>query len=209
MKHSADQPWIGRTRAGVGLGFLPTEGSGWKLWDANGAGAMVMHYLSRCHPWLAGLERVAELAAYGSHVRLPAGRPVRSATSLNWRLTCISRRQRVSQAVSTVDAPREGDANGGGFCSRERPLPGMSVELLADDRRQNRYRACRIDAGRDLFGRWNARVMFGHLGCDGQTERPHFDGETAATAFARTSTGAGGSGISNRTPSRAADRRRS
>jgi len=129
------------------------------------------------------LERVAGLAAYSNHARLPAGRPMRSATSLNWRRSCIAQRQRVLQAVSTIDAPLEGDADGARFCSREPPLPGVSVALLACDRRENRYRAWRVDAGRDLFGRSNGGAMFGHVGRGGQTERRRFGSETAATAF--------------------------
>ncbi len=61
----------------------------------------------------------------------------------------------------------------------------MSIELRACDRRRNRYRAWRIDAGRDLFGRWNARVTFGRIGCDGRTQRHDFDTEAATTAFVR------------------------
>jgi predicted DNA-binding WGR domain protein len=79
----------------------------------------------------------------------------------------------------------EGDANETGFFSRQPDLPGMTIELRACDRRRNRYRAWRVEAGRDLFGRWNARVTFGRIGCDGRTQRHDFDSEAATTAFVR------------------------
>jgi predicted DNA-binding WGR domain protein len=71
------------------------------------------------------------------------------------------------------------------FFSREPHLPGMSVELRACDRCRTRYRAWRVDAGLDLFGRWNARVTFGRIGCDGRTQHHDFDSESATTAFVR------------------------
>jgi predicted DNA-binding WGR domain protein len=79
----------------------------------------------------------------------------------------------------------EGDANETGFFSRQPELPGMSIELRACDRRRNRYRAWRVEAGRDLFGRWNALVTFGRIGCDGRTQRHDFDSERATIAFVR------------------------
>jgi predicted DNA-binding WGR domain protein len=79
----------------------------------------------------------------------------------------------------------EGDANEIGFFSREPFVPGMSIELRACDRRRNRYRAWRVEADQDLFGRWNARVTFGRIGCDGRTQRHDFDSEAATAAFVR------------------------
>jgi len=61
----------------------------------------------------------------------------------------------------------------------------MSRALWARDRSRNLYRASRDDAGRDLFGRWNARVTFGRIGCDGRTKRHDFDETAATTAFVR------------------------
>lgn len=62
-------------------------------------------------------------------------------------------------------------------------MPGMTVELRACDRRRNRYRAWRVDAAQDRFGRWNTRVTFDRIGCDGRTQRHDFDSEAATTAF--------------------------
>lgn len=64
-------------------------------------------------------------------------------------------------------------------------MVGISIELQACDRAANRYRSRRVEAGQDLFGRWNARVTFGRIGCDGRTRRHDFPTETAVEIFLR------------------------
>lgn len=54
-------------------------------------------------------------------------------------------------------------------------MSAIQIELQACDPARNRYRAWRVDAGRDLFGRWNARVTFGRIGCRGRTQRHDFE----------------------------------
>lgn len=59
----------------------------------------------------------------------------------------------------------------------------ISIELWACDRAANRYRSWRFEAGQDLFGRWNARVTFGRIGCEGRTLRYDFRGRDEIEAF--------------------------
>ena len=59
----------------------------------------------------------------------------------------------------------------------------LSIELHACDRLRNRFRAWRIEIGRDLFGMLNARITYGRIGCTGRTRRWDFSTEDAAEAF--------------------------
>ena len=71
------------------------------------------------------------------------------------------------------------------FSYRLPSLPGMRIELQACDRERNRYRSWRVEADRDLFGRWNTRVTFGRIGCEGRTRRHDFANEADAAGFIR------------------------
>lgn len=59
----------------------------------------------------------------------------------------------------------------------------ITIELRACDRAANRYRSWRVEAGQDLFGRWNARITFGPIGCEGRTLRRDFHSRDEIEAF--------------------------
>jgi predicted DNA-binding WGR domain protein len=61
----------------------------------------------------------------------------------------------------------------------------ISIALQACDPAANRHRSWRVEAGRDLFGQWWARVCFGRIGCRGRTMRHEFGSEAEARAFVR------------------------
>lgn len=79
----------------------------------------------------------------------------------------------------------EGVANGMGFLTGDRAVPGLCIELHAVAPELNRFRLWRVEADQDLFGHWNARVTFGRIGCLGRTQRHDFDDEAATCAFIR------------------------
>jgi predicted DNA-binding WGR domain protein len=53
-------------------------------------------------------------------------------------------------------------------------MTAIDVGLQASDRAANRFRSWRVEVGKDLFGRWNAPVTFGRIGCEGQARRHDF-----------------------------------
>ena len=61
-------------------------------------------------------------------------------------------------------------------------MTAIDVELQACDRAANRFRSWRVEVGKDLFGRWNARVSFGRIGCEGRTRRHDFRTEAESQA---------------------------
>jgi hypothetical protein len=64
-------------------------------------------------------------------------------------------------------------------------MTAIDVELQACDRAANRFRSWRVEVGKDLFGRWNARVSFGRIGCEGRTRRHDFRTEAEVERFLR------------------------
>ena len=69
----------------------------------------------------------------------------------------------------------------------ETVLDKISIALQACDPAANRHRSWRVEAGRDLFGRWCARDCFGRIGCRGRTVWHEFGSEAEACAFLRRS----------------------
>jgi hypothetical protein len=61
----------------------------------------------------------------------------------------------------------------------------MLIELRACDPAANRFRAWRLEAGRDLFGAWSTEVQFGRIGRHGRTLRQAFAAEPELHAFVR------------------------
>ncbi|MCW3476896.1 WGR domain-containing protein [Limobrevibacterium gyesilva] len=59
----------------------------------------------------------------------------------------------------------------------------LMIELEARDPARNRFRAWRIEAGRDLFGTWTTQLRFGRIGCQGRVLTRAFDSEAEAQAF--------------------------
>jgi predicted DNA-binding WGR domain protein len=59
------------------------------------------------------------------------------------------------------------------------------VVLRACDPSLDRYRSWSIEAGKDLFGNWMARVSFGRIGCNGRTIAHEFASEDEVRAFVR------------------------
>jgi predicted DNA-binding WGR domain protein len=61
----------------------------------------------------------------------------------------------------------------------------IAILLQGRNAEANRHRAWRVEAGRDLFGKWMVRVSFGRIGCRGRTFARKFASEDEARAYAR------------------------
>ncbi|OAI28071.1 hypothetical protein A1351_12345 [Methylosinus sp. R-45379] len=61
----------------------------------------------------------------------------------------------------------------------------IAILLQGRNAEANRHRAWRVEAGRDLFGKWMVRVSFGRIGCRGRTFAREFSSEDEACAYVR------------------------
>jgi predicted DNA-binding WGR domain protein len=61
----------------------------------------------------------------------------------------------------------------------------ITILLQGRNAEANRHRAWRVEAGRDLFGKWMVRVSFGRIGCRGRTFAREFASEDEACAYVR------------------------
>jgi predicted DNA-binding WGR domain protein len=61
----------------------------------------------------------------------------------------------------------------------------IAILLQGRNAEANRHRAWRVEAGRDLFGKWMVRVSFGRIGCRGRTFAREFASEDEARAYVR------------------------
>ncbi|WP_185966551.1 WGR domain-containing protein [Methylosinus sporium] len=61
----------------------------------------------------------------------------------------------------------------------------IAILLQGRNAEANRHRAWRVEAGRDLFGKWMVRVSFGRIGCRGRTFAREFASEDEACAYVR------------------------
>ncbi|MGB5083311.1 MAG: WGR domain-containing protein [Methylocystis silviterrae] len=61
----------------------------------------------------------------------------------------------------------------------------IAIVLHGHNRDADHHRSWRVEAGRDLFGNWIARVSFGRIGCRGRAIAREFASEDEARAFVR------------------------
>lgn len=61
----------------------------------------------------------------------------------------------------------------------------IAILLQGRNAEANRHRAWRVEAGRDLFGKWMVRVSFGRIGCRGRTFAREFASDDEARSFIR------------------------
>lgn len=62
-------------------------------------------------------------------------------------------------------------------------MDDIAILLQGRNAEANRHRTWRVEAGRDLFGKWMVRVSFGRIGCRGRTFGREFASEDEARAY--------------------------